>query len=988
MNTEFNYSVKNYLDLKGCGEEKIKFSTDELNAENVAHFLELAIIENDGKKIEECLAFMLAFPESFHDALKHFFTMYHSLKKYPSLDFYSKELFSEMHLRLSKCINLLDALFSLNSYLNTFGGFPEYPSQILLNLLLISKDRLVVFPLIRLMNQENVLCLSDSIEEMVALAKELLIEENIPCLLECIGILIRTNAYAFRNEGPQMFADMLECAFKCRSKSLLQACLEILYQETNHTSSDFYIKLYQLYPEENLTKWVIECLLQIDFTTTSKNAIEILERSLHFISCYTEEQLPTTFDMDVLMPRWEKAIPERDRAAFSIAFLQIIMIKKNGLHSFDKDVDFFTKWDLHREPAICKIFGVWLVAGSQNPKSDIKGWLDWILKFPSLGGDSFPIRMLKEYMKDLPRNKRGDIFAFLNFGINYFEDSAFLQLCLDYIERHQIHHLMPRNIECKPLFSRKSFEYEASFIFKGEEGTDVYPFPQIILKARASEIHGPFLMIPSFYGKEVVAFMMQFIAYPKNQDSFNDKSIDFLGKLFLLADEIGEVHCKGMAERKMFQSQKIPSWGLCLYENPRLLNREDFPLLQKMYPLARGDFQNKIKDILFAQACVRYSEDPSSAMESIAEMRKDIPESFIQVNMSGIFSMVKLPLKEYLIETGYVGHIVSIDASFLQLLKTLTPEIQDLNLENCQMEPETFEKLMDAFPDLKKLKLSCYHSNFPSPVHLNKNLKDLRIAAPNLEVLKAASEIPLEQLELMDFSYADELIDLLFKENLEPKFCETLHTLILSGCPINKLSSKKAALLLSRLPKLKELHLRIPISQKFLHAVRENCKELTAISIPSLITWPSSPPSEKIVQEFVEHFPTINHFSYSELTKQSNDDLFHAINALPILKTLEFHHFSDNTLCLLLEKHPELENLNIAHAKITSESLSTLSKFSRLQTLNLAGTDLSMGDILDISKRLPRLKSLAINMSKTDEEHMRIADILSNKGIVVSYESD
>ena len=459
-----------------------------------------------------------------------------------------------------------------------------------------------------------------------------------------------------------------------------------------------------------------------------------------------------------------------------------------------------------------------------------------------------------------------------------------------------------------------------------------------------------------------------------------------MGRLYLSAQEIGEVHCKGMIERYMLEMRLQFSISKIIRKGRVKWTREDISILLKMYALSFGRFQETLKEFLFAIACARFTDDPSSATALVEEMRKINPVSFHKINISTVYARIHIPLVNYF-QISYEDRIVSPDIPFIHMLKTLAPEIRGLEFDYCQFEESCFQELTSAYENLNALQLNNYHTPCPSSFTLFKNLKLLKIVAPNWELLNAASQLSLRSLELSDFSHSDELIDRLFKESPDPKFCETLHTLTLSGCPFNKLSGKKAAMLLSRLPKLKELHLHIRISHKFLHVVKENCKGLTAATIPSLISWPHSPFPEKEVQSFVEHFTTITHFSYEEVNKQENDDLFHAVNALPILKSLEFHHMSDHNLRDLVEKHPELEILNISHTGITAESLPELVKLTRLHTLNLAGTNLSMRDILDISSKLPKLKSLTIHLQQPEgnlpEIHSQIADILSYQGIDV-----
>ena len=249
------------LTMKIGNESDLNITPPELNDESAVRLLDSAIVEKEEKKIEECMAYLLMFPEEMHEAFNHFFKFYSSLAS-ASTRSYLSIFFNELLVRLKKC---LDPKESLNAYFQPLTDSSKYYCPNFLELLLNHEERPLAILMIELLIEWKIPCTKDSKTLIVKIVEDLLVEENIPPLLTCLEILkrsdIQLNEFTPINEDdPRLIAGLLTLAFKNHSEPLLQASLDIMIilDSKQGVRAELYSRIYHLYPEEKLRDWVLE----------------------------------------------------------------------------------------------------------------------------------------------------------------------------------------------------------------------------------------------------------------------------------------------------------------------------------------------------------------------------------------------------------------------------------------------------------------------------------------------------------------------------------------------------------------------------------------------------------------------------------------------------------------------------------------------------------------------------------------------------------
>ncbi len=112
------------------------------------------------------------------------------------------------------------------------------------------------------------------------------------------------------------------------------------------------------------------------------------------------------------------------------------------------------------------------------------------------------------------------------------------------------------------------------------------------------------------------------------------------------------------------------------------------------------------------------------------------------------------------------------------------------------------------------------------------------------------------------------------------------------------------------------------------------------------------------------------------------------MNNLPTLKVLRYlSGVSDKMTVQIVEKHPDLEELDLSNNPLTKASVPHLMKLKKLKSLTLIDTQLTLEDILDLTAELPELKFLTIKLKKSkfriEQDHRKIMDIMALREIEV-----
>ncbi len=249
------------------------------------------------------------------------------------------------------------------------------------------------------------------------------------------------------------------------------------------------------------------------------------------------------------------------------------------------------------------------------------------------------------------KSEYGNIFKLLKYFSSIDTAAGCLALCLEAIDRLQIHHMLPDDFTwCNP---------------------DTLP-PQIIrARAPAYSEHAP---------ANVVSAMRSFIAtgqLPRGDASWQ-------AELYLFAKEIKAGSYIYMIEAFAY------FWNSIEYGD------KDAHI--RVLRVAQGDFREKLKSRLLRVACQTFEANPAAAKELVNQMRSVDPKIFATLKLYDLLSEKVRKDNDYATRPVF-------DGTMLTPLKELLPEVEEIDTRYTLVSPEIIEKMGDYFPSLHTLTL-------------------------------------------------------------------------------------------------------------------------------------------------------------------------------------------------------------------------------------------------------------------------------------------
>lgn len=857
-----------------------------------------------------------------------------------------------------------------------FNEHPDSQSylQTLIEIALVQKDAELLSTLVEWMNEKKIPSALSLKEKMLSYLGSLPLEEVLYLNPMFFELIVRNENKTFsstcnaleRFKGKEDFyrviSYLLHGAYEIQSKALLFDCLKALYTSFHPSilaknEPEIYRLIYAIRPSDKISNWVRSCLLQVYLEKVhTQTSFEEGRRLISFLCFYSKEH-----SEENLIKTIEPFIKGRQRSQL-VKFLLLCTSSEMNEKILSSVFKLIINWKLYEDAGFCCQL-ISLIAQFRDYPNFIKNCLQTIHSFPC-SSEQNPLHiLLEEFLQKLPADQWMTAFELLDFGIHKIEDLQFVELCLDYIDTENIHSFMPLWADYRKLLYEgkeqitRPFSNDAVVSVEDEGGQTVFQIPLAILKMRAPNFEEA--ISNSSYNLKTIQSMLKFIINPYD---FKIESIEQINELYGFAAASGATQFLRMAHEFILK-QKIQS--------------SDIPVLLNIYPFSFGKFRREIRDLLLNHAFVEL--DPSLVSKIFNGVQSNDPDAFLQIKLN---STLRLEDKAVLL--------------------THAPNLEELDLQNCLLKYFSLNEIIAQFTNLKRLTFNCENNRFQSLAipFSSKKLKHLKIINPSKKLINACSNLPLETLELIDLSYGDRLIEMLFNQKNLPLYFKTLHTLnigIEKGVSFKEITDEGACKLIPHLHSLKNIYLDgAAITPKTLKTIFSFVPELNAFSLNMSLHNGSH--GEKIelkevaLNNFIKNYPMLTHFSFRGFVKDPQtltyvkETLFDTINDLEALKSLHFQYLSDEHIPRLVDKHPELEVLDLSGCNITRESIQMLSSLKQLNRLNLVKTNLSFSDILELTEELPLLKSLKIQLPKsikTRHEHQRIADVLALRGIDV-----
>ena len=243
----------------------------------------------------------------------------------------------------------------------------------------------------------------------------------------------------------KFIAYLLQGAYQIQSTELLSGCLNILHKSTHKSflsrEGDFqnYAQVYEFLSSNELNEWVFTSFIQAFFQEwkEDRSGVEKAKPYLTFLCHYSKDG-----SRDKLSAALEyvNAMDEEQKGSL----VQFLLSCAAGYNEEITPADIFNiilEWDLHRNENVCNCFVACLAKYYDHPVF-VKTWMRTVQNFPQLNEDSPLISLLNRYLEVLPPSQGIEVFELLEVGMK-LEDPDFIQLCLEYIEEKEIHHLMP-----------------------------------------------------------------------------------------------------------------------------------------------------------------------------------------------------------------------------------------------------------------------------------------------------------------------------------------------------------------------------------------------------------------------------------------------------------------------------------------------------------------------------------------------------------------
>ncbi len=768
----------------------------------------------------------------------------------------------------------------------------DVPDQPLAKLFFLKQDRQALLAMCSIMNKYDLSC--PDLKEYFALFLQLCQETDSDAIKTCYECIRRKetmkwephNLYARITKvlkSPEILVNLLRAAYIMKNEELLLVCLGTVHgRASSGDRANVFDKVSNLEPLQEIEPWVIERLIAKSQEEDSQKCTYELSHMLFFVRSISKEQF-----MQPIIQAFEH-LPEEKRPQVFMALL--------AASEMCCDKTIFTS--LLQLVALFQLsLGTAVVALMAKTERDVKSIKRWAELLNLISG-SFCM-LVKEYLETVPKSDYGCIFNLLQLFLALSSRDRSIEwcreLCLGAIDRYQIHHMLPYDLQWP----------------------DPDNIPPQILRARAPL----FEYVGSIASDKVLRQMRLFIATGR----MPERDLPSIVQLYLFAKQIGAGSFIYKVEESYF------------YDHGELeYSQKDLHI--QVLRVAQGTFRERLKTRLLRLACKTFDANPAAAKELIIQMRMVDPKIFGTINLHDLLS----DRVRYARETNY-GRYPAFTSSMLATLKELTPEVEELDAAGADISPVVLAEMQmgECFSLLRVL-----HLHNPSPAHVQacsglrlEGLKLLQIRRTDsffatLFAMRPAFFDTLEVFELstfhplsvegakMLFSHLGAVKTLvLHSSEITDEFLELIqanmpHLRSFSGRPCYGLSAQALCRFYQHYPNMQEVGLECFTRLRFdnvspgaLDSLRA-CRELISLAIPDV--------DDEVALQLIEDHPKLQelHLVNSHIT----DATIPALTRLKRLEVLKITGTSlkDNEICELVFHLPSLRVLTIERSSYSS----------------------------------------------------------------------